>query len=153
MLLFFPIDATIYLILSLVVLYIQKIQLILLQIRVDIAWYLLQKSWWYYDTLENSWYYFIYFLFQIGNVDATFLSSWRYNLFDTNIGCTLHSKRQLILLQIRVDIAWYLLPKSWCYYNPIKRSWCYWSYSVDTTGVDATTRPRCHGVQMAASVF
>ena len=41
MLLFFPIDATIYLILSLVILYIQKIQLILLYMRVDIAWYLL----------------------------------------------------------------------------------------------------------------
>ena len=41
MLLFFPIDATIFLILSLVILYIQKIQLILLYMRVDIAWYLL----------------------------------------------------------------------------------------------------------------
>ena len=44
-------------------------------------------------------------------------------------------------LYIRVDIAWYLFPKCWCYYDTLENSWYYWSSSVDSAGVDATTRP------------
>ena len=46
-----------------------------------------------------------------------------------------------MLLYIRVDIAWYLFPKCWCYYDTLENSWYYWSFSVDSAGVDATTRP------------